>query len=105
MMRSLGYTKGQVRKLFVQEVFCLTLISTGIGAIFAVIGILFVNALKVQFRPPGIAGGIQLLLEPNAQTIIAATFLVISLSLVTTLFAVKNMVSRPITLLLMGSNR
>ena len=105
MMRSLGYTRGQVRKLFVQEVFCLTLISTAIGAVFAVLGILFVNSLHVQFRPPGIAGGIRLVLEPNTETIVTATILVISLSLLTTLIAVKNMVSRPITFLLMGSNR
>jgi len=105
MMRSLGYTRGQIRKLFVQEVFCLTIISTAIGAVFAALGILFVNALKVQFRPPGIAGGIQLILEPNSETIVAATILVISLSLLTTLIAVRNMVSKPITILLMGSNR
>lgn len=105
MMRSLGYTKGQVRKLFVQEVFCLTIISTAVGGLFAVIGILFVNALKIQFRPPGIAGGIQLVLEPNSDMVVAATILVISLSLLTTIFAVRKMVSRPITILLMGSNR
>ena len=81
------------------------MISTAIGAVFAVLGILFVNALHVQFRPPGIAGGIRLVLEPSTETIVAATILVISLSLLTTLIAVKNMVSRPITFLLMGSNR
>jgi putative ABC transport system permease protein len=105
MMRSLGYTRGQIRKLFVQEVFCLTIISTAVGAVFAVLGIFFVNALKIQFRPPGIAGGIQLVLEPNVETVLAATILVISLSLLTTVIAVRKMVSRPITMLLMGSNR
>lgn len=105
MMRSLGFTRGQIRQLFVREVFCLTLISTAFGAILSVVGILFVNALQIQFRPPGIAGGIRLILEPNIETVAGATILIILLSVLTTLYAVKNMVGRPITLLLMGSNR
>lgn len=105
MMRSLGYTRGQIRRLFVREVFCLTVISTVVGGIGGALGIVFVNSLGVIFRPPGIAGGIRLTLEPNNETIVAAVILVFVLALSTTLLAVKNMVARNITLLLMGSNR
>lgn len=105
MMRSLGYTRGQVRRLFVREVFCLTVIAAVVGSIGGTLGIVLVNSLGVIFRPPGIAGGIRLTLEPNTETIVAAVVLVFVLALSTTLLAVRNMVARNITLLLMGSNR
>jgi len=105
MMRSLGYTRQQIRQLFIREIVALSLLSPVGGAICAVIGIAIINRMNITFSPAGLAGSIQLLLDPNIETIIAATVVVPLLAVGTTMVAIRGMVNKPITILLMGSNR
>lgn len=105
MMRSLGFTRGQIKAVFLREIMLLAGIALLGGAAIAAIGIKFVNSLQITFSPPGVAGSIQLLLEPNIETIITAFLVIPLLAVSTTLVAIRSMVHKSITLLLMGSNR
>ena len=105
MMRSLGFTRAQIKQLFVREIIALTFFSLIAGGILAIAGIEFINQLKITFTPPGVASAIQLLLDPNMATILSVILLVPVLSIGTTIVAIRNLVNKPITYLLMGSNR
>jgi len=105
MMRSLGYTKHQIRQMFIREITALSVLSLLAGAVVAAAGIEFINRLEISFSPPGVAGSIQLLLSPNIATVSVATVLIPLLAIGTTVVAIRSMVNKPITILLMGSNR
>jgi putative ABC transport system permease protein len=105
MMRSLGFTRGKIRLLFVQEMIILAAISIVAGGILALIGISLVNGAKIDLNPPGIAGGMTLKLVPNLTTVFGASALTFGLANVTTLLAIRKILKQPITHLLMGSNR
>ena len=105
MMRSLGFTRGKIKTLFVREMILLAAISVVCGAVVAVIGISGVNHAKIGLNPPGIAGGMTLELIPTVTTVVAAGVLTFGLAIVTTLLAVRKVVKQQITHLLMGSQR
>lgn len=105
MMRSLGFTRTHIRRLFVQEMLVLALLSLVVGGIVGALGIFGVNHADIHFNPPGVAGGMILHLSPNASIIALAALVIFSLSVLTTLVAVRTVVKRKIALLLMGSQR
>jgi putative ABC transport system permease protein len=105
MMRSLGYTRGQVRRLFVAELLMLALISLAIGAFLAIVGIEILNRSNIQFRPPGVAGGMTLQLIPNALGIVGGLVLILVLAIGAVLLAVRQVSARNIAVLLGGSHR
>lgn len=105
MMRSLGFKRGEIRRLFVREMVALALVSVVGGGIVAIIGILAVNGSGVLLKPPGVSGGMLLKLVPNTLIVSGATVLIFALAVLTTLLAVRNMARRNIATLLMGSQR
>jgi putative ABC transport system permease protein len=105
MLRSVGFTQGYVRSLFVREMMALTAISVVAGALVATIGIGAINAADIRFQPPGIAGGMQLILTPNAVVVVAAAALIFALAGVSVFVALRSIVKQKITVLLMGSHR
>ena len=105
MMRSLGFTRGKVKSLFVREMVLLAAISVVGGALVAVVGISGVNQAKIALNPPGIAGGMTLELIPTVSSVLAAGILTFGLATITTLLAVRKVVKQQITHLLMGSQR
>lgn len=105
MMRSLGYTRGQVRRLFVVELLMLAVLSLAIGGVIALIGIEIVNRSNIQFSPPGVSGGMTLQLIPNFIGIGSAMTLILLLAVGAVLLAVRQISARNIAMLLGGSHR
>lgn len=105
MMRSLGFTRTRIRRLFVQEMLVLAVMSIVFGGIVGGVGIFGVNRAQIPINPPGVAGGMALVLEPNARIVAGAALLIFLLSILTTLVAVRSIVKRKIAVLLMGTQR
>ena len=105
MMRSMGFTRRQIRELFVLEMLLLAGISIVTGGVVAALGILLVNNLGVTYNPPGIVGGMILKLVPNFAIVAESASVTFSLAIVTTLVAVRSVVKTNIATLLLGSQR
>lgn len=105
MMRSLGFTRGEIRHLFVREMLALAVIAVIFGGIVGSIAIFAVNHSGIHLHPPGVAGGMILKLVPNVLIVSAAAILIFSLAVLTTLTAVRSIAKQNIALLLMGSHR
>ena len=105
MMRSLGYTRNQIRQLFAMEMVLLTLISIIGGGIVAVIGILGINNGNFRFSPPGTAGTVYVKIVPNLPLTLDAIFLIVALALATTWLAVRGVVRQGIAQLVAGTPR
>jgi putative ABC transport system permease protein len=105
MMRALGFTRRHIRQLFVMEMLALATVSIIAGGAIGAAGIYAVNHADIHFNPPGVAGGMILLLEPNAAIIGAAAGLIFALAVITTLIAVRNVAKRKIAVLIMGTQR
>ena len=76
MMRSLGFTRTEIRRLFVAEMLALASLAVVFGGIVGALGIFGVNAAGIHINPPGVAGGLELKLVPNAQTIMGAAVVI-----------------------------
>jgi hypothetical protein len=83
----------------------LALISLAIGAFLAIVGIEILNRSNIQFRPPGVAGGMTLQLIPNALGIVGGLVLILVLAIGAVLLAVRQVSARNIAVLLGGSHR
>lgn len=105
MLRSVGFTQSYIKTLFLREMLALTLISVLAGAAIAAIGIGGINGANIRFQPPGIAGGMQLILTPDATVIVGASVLIFVLAIGAVLVALRTIVKQKITVLLMGSHR
>jgi ABC-type antimicrobial peptide transport system permease subunit len=104
MMRSLGFTRRQIRQLFVMEMLLLAAFSIVTGGIVASLGIFLVNNLGVTYNPPGIVGGMILKLVPNVKIVVQSGLVTLSLAVITTLLAVRKIVRTNISTLLLGSH-
>lgn len=105
MMRSLGFTKLAIRTHFLREVVLLALISVGVGGVIGFCAIWFINSVKVTFYPPGVAGGMILMLVPNSTFVVFAALSVFSLAIFTTFIAIRKVTHRTIPTLLSGVHR
>ncbi|MCX6118976.1 MAG: FtsX-like permease family protein [Proteobacteria bacterium] len=105
MLRSIGYTRGLVRLVFVLEGFFLTVVSTVFGIIVGLTSMFFVNRSGITFRPPGVEGGLQLILVPNFWVMILATVCVSSLAVFATWIAVSGISKKNISELVAGTHR
>ncbi|MBF0442568.1 MAG: FtsX-like permease family protein [Oligoflexales bacterium] len=105
MMRSLGYTKTQIRMLFIMENLLLTAISLVIGGIIGALGIYIVDTWKIPYNPPGIAVQLWLRLSPSIPVIAASIILLFVLSTLTTLAAVWTVTKQNIAGLLIRVHR
>ncbi len=105
MLRSVGYTRGLVRSIFALEGLFLTLISTVAGIVVGLASMFVVNQLGIIFKPPGVEGGLQLILAPNFLVIVMATLCVSSLGVISTWLAVVGISKKNISELIAGTHR
>lgn len=105
MMRSLGFARGYIRALFIREMIALATLGVVTGGLLGLAGILFVNGLDIRFNPPGIAGGMQLVLKPSALMVGVAAAVIFTLAAGAAWLAIRSIVQRNIAILLMGSHR
>jgi putative ABC transport system permease protein len=105
MMRSLGFTRGAISKIFAAESLILSVIAMLIGSTLALAGIATVNHANIHLTPPGIAGGTFLKVEPGWSVVLGVVALITATTLSTALVAVKSVVRARIPSLLDGSRR
>jgi putative ABC transport system permease protein len=105
MLRSLGFTRLQIRRLFAFEALGLSLISIGAGSLVAAITVLAVNGAKIRFYPPGISGGLLLTLVPDLLQTFLAAIVILGLTVLTTWIAVRLISNRSIRQLVSGVGR
>lgn len=105
MLRSMGYTKALVRRIFVLESVFLTMLSAIVGAFLGVICIFILNRLGITFNPPGTEGGLQLILVVDPLTILAAALCTGLLGVIATGLAVRVISEKNISELIAGSHR
>ena len=83
----------------------LAVIAVVVGGVIGAIGIAGLNAAKIHFNPPGVAGGMTLLLVPNAAMVIAAAGMIFLLTVIAAWLAIRQAVRQNISVLLTGSRR
>ena len=105
MMRSLGFTRSLISRLFAAEMLFLALGAILAGGLVGILGILAVNHSGIRLYPPGIGGGMQLTLTPGASIIASAAALVVSIAMVTAIGVVRKIAHEKIPTLLLGSRR
>jgi putative ABC transport system permease protein len=105
MLRSLGFTKKRIKQIFMLESIALTAISLVAGGIVAMITMMIVNRAGIVFNPPGISGGMQLALSPNALIAAAGAFVIFLLAIVSTWYATHLSIHKTIPTLLSGGHR
>lgn len=90
MYRSMGFRRGQVRSLYVRESLLLSLLSLAAGTLLGVTAIAAINSAHFVYHPPGISGGLTLvLILPWSQALIVAG-LILALVACATYLAVSN---------------
>jgi putative ABC transport system permease protein len=105
MMRSLGFTRRHILELFVAEGLALAALSVVVGGAVAILGSVFVSSLGIEVNPPGVAGGMPLVIEPTTLQVVVAAVFTLTLALATTVAAVRTVVKQKIPNLLMGTNQ
>lgn len=105
MMRSLGFARTYIRALFIREMVALAILSVIVGGLIGVTGIMVINGMNIRFNPPGVAGGMQLVLKPSALMVGSAAVVIFSLAAGAAWIAIRSIVQRNIAILLMGSHR
>ena len=105
MLRSLGFTQRYVKTLFFREMTALCLVAVTAGGLIGALGVGGVNAARIHFTPPGIAGGVYLELTPTAAIVVGAAVLIFALAASAVTLAMRAVVRQKITVLLMGSHR
>ncbi len=90
MYRSMGFRIRHLRLLYVQESLLLSLLALLAGAALGGATIRLVNSAEILYHPPGVAGGLHLvLILPWGQALVAGT-LILLLVVLATLFAVSS---------------
>ncbi len=105
MYRSIGFRRGQVSRMFVNESFWLALASLVIGAVLGYVAISLINAAKIIYHPPGVPDGLQLKLVANTPFLFIAGAVILGLTLLTTYFAVLRTMRMRVADLLGGTRR
>jgi putative ABC transport system permease protein len=100
MLRSLGFRKKDLTRLFVKEaVLCLAggaLLGMAIASLAASI----INAMNFRFKPPGIADTMQFLIVLSPSVLFAIALVLGALGALATLVAVRGKVNEPVAKLL-----
>lgn len=100
MYRSMGFRRSHIRLLYVQESLLLSFVSLLAGAAIGLGAIHAVNAAEVLYHPPGVAGGLYLVLILPWQNPVLTGALILALVSLATWLAVSNRLrSRPADLL------
>jgi putative ABC transport system permease protein len=98
--RALGYTRGQLARLLVQEVLLLSLIALLIGLVLSFSVASAVNAADIRFSPPGVPGTVRLEITPNLTVAGAVAAAMLPLSLLATWVVARRRVREGIADLL-----
>jgi putative ABC transport system permease protein len=105
MMRAMGFSQFHIRRLFVLEVLSLCGTAMALGGVVGGVFIALINQTKIHLSPPGVSGGLYLLIEPDIVTIFIGGVLTLVVAVTTTLIAVRRTVRGNIPILLMGTHR
>jgi len=95
-LRSLGFTRGQLRSLFLREAALLTAASVLPGAALAMLAAACVRAAGVRFEPPGSGSPVQLQVMPTPEVLLGTAALFTALTLAATLAAVHRKARTPV---------
>lgn len=90
MYRSMGFRTGHVRRLYVQESLFLGAFSLLGGTALGLALIRLINAAEILYHPPGVAGGMILMLILPWAHALKAGAVILLLVTIATLFAVSN---------------
>ena len=88
MYRAMGFKKNQIVKLFIQESFCLSMISLCFGICLGIVTIKLINHAHIIYYPPGASGGINLMLILHWKFAVFTSFILLILSLFVTQISV-----------------
>ncbi len=105
MMRSLGFDRSALTSLFAMEVLLLSLLSVAVGGVLGFIGIEWVESLRIKLNPPGLEGGMDLLMTPGLLASLATGIILVVLTTATALFVQRRIAGQRIIQLLSQSNR
>ena len=89
-LRSLGFTRRQIRALFLREAALLTAVSVAVGAALAVGIAALVHVVDFRFEPPGAGGEIRLELMPSPAALAGTALFFLALTLLATFLAVRQ---------------
>jgi putative ABC transport system permease protein len=105
MLRSLGFTRGRIHALFTWETLALAVIGVLVGGVIGIGAMVGVNSANIRYYPPGIAGGMQLMLIPHTMIILVSAVAVILLAVLSTIAAVRTISRKDIPNLIQGAHR
>jgi putative ABC transport system permease protein len=89
-LRSVGFTRGQLRGLFLREAALLTGLAVAAGAVVAVATAALVKAADIRFEPPGSGGEVRLQLAPPAEVLAGMAIFFLAVTLVATFVAIRR---------------
>lgn len=90
MLRALGFNRGQVLGLCLREAVLLSALAVAAGLVLALVAASLINGANVRFSPPGVPGTIQFMLTPTPALCAALAALVLPLSALAALLAVRR---------------
>ncbi|MGZ3695351.1 MAG: ABC transporter permease [Bdellovibrionota bacterium] len=88
--RAMGFRKAQVCWLYVQESVWLSVIASGLGLALGLAATFLINSAKIIYHPPGISGGLQLILVFQWQSALASFLAIVGVVIITTFFVASN---------------
>lgn len=100
MYRSMGFRRSHIRQLYVQESLLLSLLSLLAGTAIGLSSIHFVNSAEILYHPPGVAGGLLLvLILPWKHAVLSGSLILFLVALATWLAVSNRLRTRPADLL------
>ncbi len=103
-LRAIGFTNAQTAWLFTLESLFLTAISLVCGYILAQVIAFLMNSLNIRFDPPGIAGDMQFMMNPDTWFCIILAIPIMIICLICAYVVSKKLVNKPIIHLLQQAN-
>lgn len=103
-LRAIGFTNTQTAWLFTLESLFLTAISLFMGYVLAQAMALVINTMNIRFDPPGIAGDMQFVVNPDTWFCVLLAIPVMIICLICAYVVSKKMVNKPIIQLLQQAN-
>lgn len=105
MLRSLGFTRGQVRRVLLLETLALTGAGALLGLVFGYGGAAGVNAANIRFDAPSVSGRWQFMVEPNLAVGVFIGLSLMALAAASAQIAASRALRENITHLLQTSTR
>lgn len=102
MYRSIGLRKNHIQKIFLMETLWLSLISLFAGAVAGGVSIFLLNNANIVYHPPGVSGGMPLVIVLDLPFALKSALAILILSLVVTWWSVRERLNFTISHLLGG---